>query len=339
MREPEVPLHGGPDALGAAPHDFSTNAHPAGTCPLVDAALRAADVLRYPDPAYTALRETLARFHGVDAARIVLAGSASEFIFRVSALVARDPSARVWLPAHGYGEYARAAAAWGLPACDTPGHARLLWMCDPASPLGTAFEGLPAWVDGLDREALCMLDLAYEPFRLQGRLSLQRLDRVWQLWTPNKALACTGVRAAYAIAPTGHEATVRQLARLAPSWLLGAQGVALLHEWTTPAVQQWLQASLATLRSWKARQLDLCASLGWPVHPGSVANFFCARPSTDDLPLALRHLRERGIKLRDAQSFGLPGWVRMAVLPPASQQALAEAVSLILPNPALTPTP
>jgi histidinol-phosphate aminotransferase len=36
-------------------------------------------------------------------------------------------------------------------------------------------------------------------------------------------------------------------------------------------------------------------------------------------------LREAGVQLRDARSFGLPDHVRLAVLPPASQAALASA--------------
>jgi histidinol-phosphate aminotransferase len=36
-------------------------------------------------------------------------------------------------------------------------------------------------------------------------------------------------------------------------------------------------------------------------------------------------LRAHGIKLRDTASFGLPGHVRLGVLPPASQQALRRA--------------
>jgi histidinol-phosphate aminotransferase len=39
----------------------------------------------------------------------------------------------------------------------------------------------------------------------------------------------------------------------------------------------------------------------------------------------LQALRGHGIKLRDCSSFGLPGHVRMGVLPPASQQALWQA--------------
>jgi histidinol-phosphate aminotransferase len=58
--------------------------------------------------------------------------------------------------------------------------------------------------------------------------------------------------------------------------------------------------------------------LGWDCLP-SLANFFCARAPADvDLPT----LREAGIKLRDAASLGLPGYFRLAVLPPAAQDAL-----------------
>lgn len=320
--------HGGPDALGAARHDFSTNSNAAGPAPVALAMLRRADPRRYPDPSYAALRTALAGFHRVEPGRIVLATSASEFIYRLSSLVARAaPGAPVWLPEHCYGDYSRAAAAWGLPPAAMPSSARLLWACDPASPLGTPHEHLGTMVDGLAPQQICVLDLAYEPLRLHGGLALsaRQRDRVWQLWTPNKALGCTGVRAAYAIAPAGAEDLAMQLERLAPSWVMGTQGVALLHAWTTPTLQSWLSDSLDILRVWKARQLEICAVLGWRVRPGSVANFFCAQPPAHHLPQALQALRKHGIKLRDTTSFGLPGQVRLGVLPPASQDALATA--------------
>lgn len=320
--------HGGPDALGVARHDFSTNSNSAGPAPDALAILRRADPRRYPDPSYAALRAALAEFHRVDSARIVLAASASEFIFRLSSLVARAaPGGQVWLPEHCYGDYRRAAAVWGLPSAAIPSSARLLWACDPASPRGTPDEHLGTMVDGLAPQQICVLDLAYEPLRLHGSLSLsaRQRDRVWRLWTPNKALGCTGVRAAYAIAPASGQDIALQLEQLAPSWILGTQGVALLHAWTTPALQSWLSNSLDILRAWKARQLEVCALLGWKVRLGSVASFFCAQPPAHHLPQALQALRKHGIKLRDATSFGLPGQVRLAVLPPASQDALATA--------------
>ena len=153
------------------------------------------------------------------------------------------------------------------------------------------------------------------------------MQRVWQLRTPNKALGLTGVRAAYAIAPSGADTAVTQLEALAPSWPVGAHGVAMLQAWTDPDVQAWLAASLQTLRQWKSRQIARCESLGWTCLP-SHANFFCARPALPEgmsLPQALATLRTQGIKLRDTVSFGLPDHVRISVQSPAAQDALHNA--------------
>ena len=174
-----------------------------------------------------------------------------------------------------------------------------------------------------------VLDCAYAPLRLDPAPALPGLDQLWQMWTPNKALGMTGVRAAYAIAPehvTEQELTALRL--LAPSWVVGAHGVAMLQAWTQPEVQQWLQASLVQLRDWKSQQLQLCERLGWQVLPGSQANYFVARWPEHlhtAMPQWLAALRAQSIKLRDATSFGLPGCVRLGVLPPASQRVLEQA--------------
>ncbi len=80
---------------------------------------------------------------------------------------------------------------------------------------------------------MAVLDLAYAPLRLSGTSpwSAAQRDQAWQLWTPNKALGLTGVRAAYAIAPLGAEAAAQQVQQLCPSWPVGAHGVALLQAW------------------------------------------------------------------------------------------------------------
>ncbi|MEO6321632.1 MAG: aminotransferase class I/II-fold pyridoxal phosphate-dependent enzyme, partial [Polaromonas sp.] len=289
---------------------------------------------QYPDASYTALRRQLADFHGVDAARVVLAGSASEFIFRITALAAQTAQTAgeggaVWLPPHSYGDYAQAASAHRLTLASEPGQAQLLWACEPSSPLCAAQAGLGSMADACAAKAMLVLDRAYEPLRLGGAPSLSKaqLQAVWQLWTPNKALGLTGVRAAYAIAPVGAEVKVFQLDQLSASWPVGAHGVALLQAWTQPGVQGWLKNSLDTLRDWKARQISLCESMGWTCL-ASDANFFCARPALPEglsLAQALARLRSCGIKLRDTTSFSLPGHVRLGVLPPAAQDALHNA--------------
>ena len=385
------PVHGGPDAHGAAQHDFSTNSNACGPCPHTLAAVQQADATRYPDPAYTALRAQLAAFHGVVPSRIVLAASASEFIHRITALAAQQGARAVALPAHSYGDYAQAAQARGLqvlrPADAGWDAAGLHWACEPSSPLGRAdpalaavapplgeggVEGQRHWsnhsaaaVDlsphqpparGLRRAPipafpqrreeqsrqpsqhenalapraalLRVLDCAYMPLRLHTGRAFDlpgASSAIWQLWTPNKALGLTGVRAAYAIAPCGADAAVATLNALAPSWPVGAHGLAMLESWAKPATQRWLADCLPVLRDWKAQQIALCTDLGWAVLPGSQANYFCAQPGVPDVPAALQHLRHHGIKVRDCASFGLPGVLRLGVLPPAAQAALRQA--------------
>lgn len=313
--------HGGPDRAGAARHDFSTNANACGPCPQASAAVQAADATRYPDPASTLLRALLADFHGVPARRIVIAASASEFIFRITAWAAREGVRQVAWPRHAYGDYAHAAQAWGLDRAGSAERSGLAWACEPSSPLGQQEEG---WPQRLAGGGIVVLDRAYEPLRLDGSCSLASagLQRVWQLWSPNKALGLTGVRAAYAIAPADGEAAARALDALAPSWPLGAHGEALLRAWTEPVVQRWLASSRATLRTWKALQEQVCNGLGWQVRPGC-ANFFVA--TAPGLAAALPALRAQGISLRDCASFGLPGHVRLSVQPPAAQDALSAA--------------
>ena len=330
-------VHGGTDALGPARFDFSTNSNACGPCPAALASVAQADPTRYPDPNYTVLREELAGFHGVDASRITLAGSASEFVFRMTALAARNGATAVTVPSHGYGDYTHAALGWGLQAT-TQISSHLVWACEPSSPLGQAHGTWPDWLlqanlpessTGVESLASVVLDCAYAPLRLRGApsLSVAQRERVWQLWSPNKALGLTGLRAAYAIAPEGRESQVEQLEALAPSWPIGAHGEAMLMAWPSLEVQVWLAQSLAVLRNWRVAQVAMLQSLHWQCASGD-ANFFCARPPH---PLDFPALRMHGIKLRDAGSFGLPGWVRLGVQTPQAQAALLQALQSAVP--------
>lgn len=334
-------IHGGPDALGVPLHDFSTNANACGPCPAVLASVRAADPAAYPDPHYASLVGKLAAWHGVDPNRIVLAASASEFIHRITTLAQLRGANAVALPAHSYGDYAQAASARGLAVlrpADAGWHtAPLQWACEPSSPTGGDDPALARWrepagrdgpADGVSGGRWRVVDCAYQPLRLGASHpdAVAWPDTVWQLWTPNKALGLTGVRAAYAIAPQRvQRQELAAIRALAPSWPVGAHGVAMLLAWAGNEAQQWLAGTLPILHGWKTAQQALCTSLGWTVLPGSLANYFVARVPVQDLATALAQLRAQGIKLRDCGSFGLPGHVRMGVLAPASQQALRDA--------------
>ena len=138
-------VHGGTDALGVPAHDFSTNRNACGPCPMAVKALQSAHVAQYPDPHYTTLREQLAAFHAVAVERIVMGGSSSELIHRITQHAVRNGATAVSLPQYHYGDYAQAARVWGRGLRNRTEYAALQWACEPASPLGAAEEIWPAW--------------------------------------------------------------------------------------------------------------------------------------------------------------------------------------------------
>jgi histidinol-phosphate aminotransferase len=313
-------LHGGTDARGAARWDFSSNANAMGPCPMALQAVQQAPVERYPDPAYTDLRHALADFHAVAPERVVFAASASEFIQRITTWRWQAGDRRCWIPPHAYGDYAHAASVWDMERVGQPSQAQLAWLCDPGSPLGQGESSADIGVLLSDPSRTVVLDRAYAPLRLQGMsaLSASQLDRVWQVWSPNKALGLTGVRASYALAPLGGHADVATLNTLAASWPIGAHGVALLMAWTRPLTQSWLVQSLDSLSEWTGALRTTLLRCGWTCKPSDTP-YLCARPPR---PLDAEVLRSRQIKLRDATSFGLPGWWRLSAQAPQALAAL-----------------
>ena len=336
------PEHGGPDGGPAILHDFSTNANPLPLPePLVNA-LAATDRRRYPDPHYGRLCERLAAHHGLPAHRVLPTAGSSEAIRRLTLLAHLQGLGEAWVPAPGYGDYAAAAYALGLKvhgwpapatlleALDRAHHPALVWLNEPCNPTGVSlphsfWQSLAeiAWAKG----HWLVLDRAYEPLRLEGRDPILpgMAARAWQLWSPNKALGLTGIRAGYVLAPTeAAEGLGQRLRALAPSWVLSAEGEQMLLAWWGEAVQAWLQHSRRTLEQWRTMQRNLLGDLGW-AQRATVTPFWLARPPLPArlLELRLRQLRSAGLKLRDASSFGLPGWVRVSTQSPDAQAALA----------------
>lgn len=327
----ESVLHGGPDALGVPEHDFSTNANAAGPCPHVLDMLREADPSTYPDPAYAALRLELAEHHGVAPERVLPMASASEAMFRIGAAARALGVAQVWMPEAHYADLGRAAAAWGLTRVKHAEQAALVWACEPSTPTGQKQPDLVEFASGLGPEQVLLWDAAYEPLRLSGASSLdaKARSRVWQLWSPNKALGLTGVRGAYLVAPEVHSATRQRwmtaIAALAPSWPIGVHGVAMLRGWCAPETRVWLEHSRAVLREWKANQLGVITAMGW-THQPSEANYVLVRPSwpgeQSPATIMAQWRETHGVKVRDATSFGWPGWVRLGVRSPVSTRSL-----------------
>ena len=324
-----LPIHGGTDDGPPIKHDFSTNANPLGPPPALMQAIREADRRGYPDPDYRALRQSLGNDHEVESERILPAAGGSEAIRRLTLAAHLQGLRQVWVPQPGFGDYAQAALALGmeirryanaaeLRANEAPA---LIWVCEPRNPSGSSL-GATALLDLPGRVAngsLIVIDRACEPLRLQGDPTPLPAG-CWELHCPNKALGLTGVRAAYLLAPAFEESRIRTLLSLAPSWVLSTEGQVLLMHWHEAETQHWISDSREQLRQWTTQQRALLSGLGWRQLDSST-HFWLAKP-----PGPLPDLRAQGIKLRDATSFGLPGWVRIAALAPESQQALSRAL-------------
>ncbi len=328
--------HGGSDSGPAIRHDFSSNASPLGPPPALLRAVLAADRGSYPDPDYQRLSEHLGSAESVHAARVLPASGGAEAIRRLSLAALLSGLRAVWVPQPGFGDYAAAALALGLqvhryasmPAlCAALQEPALVWVCEPCNPTGDSLSR-PDWL-ALDAAlqasaSVLAVDCAYEALRLDGcsQMPASLAEQAWRLICPNKALSLTGVRAAYLLAPASGRLADCAM-RLAPSWVLSSEGVNLLMHWHSAETRHHLHQVRQQVIALRASQRALLAELGWQQRP-SCTNFWLAQPSCQaDLP---GRLRERGIKLRDATSFALPGWVRLSTQTPQAQQALRLAI-------------
>jgi histidinol-phosphate aminotransferase len=331
-------VHGGPDDGPPIAMDFSSNAHPLGPNPWVNEQIRRADRSRYPDPEYGALREKLARLHGVSARRIVVGASASELIWRITRAWSIRARAAVVTDERTFGEYLLAALRIGVPvvsAEDAEVCVPLVWHCNPDNPTGETADGrIAETLRWLRRRrgprGIIVADLAYWPFR---RLLGDRTgfivraawaDSVVQLWTPNKLHGLTGVRGAYLVLPDGaRELEAELLTSQAPSWVLGADGVALLSAHARPEARAFLLRTAPKIREWKRNQDRSLREAGWQPLESRLHFGLWRPPVPPTAQLAWHaHLRRKGVKLRDATSFGRSGWVRLVSRSPEDVDAL-----------------
>jgi histidinol-phosphate aminotransferase len=213
--------------------------------------------------------------------------------------------------------------------------AHLLWCCNPDNPSGEIRDGeiaeaVKSTAGPRGSRGIVAADLAYWPFRqLLGARTALQLDTPWsnevvQLWSPNKLHGLTGVRAAYLILPARCRQLRRtDLERLAPSWPLGADGLALLTGHTQHQAKRFLDETGPKLREWKSLQDRRLMEAGWKPQVSEM-HFGLWQPPVPRTAQRAWHtqLRLSGIKVRDARSFGRPGWVRLVTRAPQQLEDL-----------------
>ena len=326
-----MPIHGGTDSGPTPRYDFSTNANSLGPDPYALAAVQAADPSLYPDPLYTSLHTTLARFHQVPPEHVAVGGGTSELIHRLTHWrYLRGPM--LILPPT-FSEYARAAQPAELPLLRASSReaflsllpkATLAFLCVPNNPTGEIYDFIEEAAHIAERHRIALvLDLAYyyllpDPPRLPSN--------TWRLYSPNKAHGLTGVRAGYLIAPQ----SLVHFRNLAPSWVVGVHGEAFLRAVLQSESRNWLAQTRQQLWNLRQQLAQGLRALGLEVRE-SPANFLLVK--VGQATVVAQQLRSAGFRVRDCTSFGLPEWLRLSAQPAAAQAALLEALPYCLKAP------
>jgi|DewCreStandDraft_5_1066085.scaffolds.fasta_scaffold03668_6 histidinol-phosphate aminotransferase len=327
---PVLVVHGGPDGGPEPIVDFSTNVHPLGPAPVVARRVRLADARRYPDPAYRRLRARLAAAYGATPEGVAVGAGATELLHRLAQWRGGRRGILLWRPS--FGEYAAAAYRAGRRVrwvrC-SDAFAEALSRVDlavvgvPHNPTGATFaRALPHWAERAAAGVPLVVDLAYydlceEPPALP--------PTVWRLLSPTKAFGLPGVRAGALLAPEDLE----PLRRLAPAWILGSHGVALLDAHLDPGARAWLERTRPRLWRWRRRLATDLRRRGLVVRE-SPANFLLVRVGAATAVAAA--LRRHGLRARDATSFGWPAWLRLSAQPPRAQRRLLAALDHLTPR-------
>lgn len=328
-------VHGGlrDDERAPGVLDLSANLHPDGPPAAVLAALRSAEVDRYPSVDARPLREALAARHSVDPACVVVTPGASAAIYLASAtLLAAGDRCVVFEPT--FGEYARAVEAAGgvvvRSAAAPPDFSTMevdadaAWLCVPNNPTGLAAtrHDLDAL---LSRTRHLLIDAAYADLS-EARWDTVDLVRtgapVVVVGSMTKLFAIPGVRLGYIIASAE---TATRLRDRQPPWPVGSADIAV-----GLAALEGIEERLATvpaLHERRRRMERTFADLGVTC-TGSSTNFVLAQ--VGDGPRFRGLMLARGVGVRDATSFGLPEWVRIAVPPEDALPALIEAVTAVV---------
>lgn len=334
---PEAPRrreHGGIveaelERLGIDPADvldLSVSVNRYGPAPGVLAAIREADVTRYPDPDATGARRALADSLGTAAERVVVGNGASELLWTLARLLLA-PGERALVCEPAFSELRAAAEACGARVLEhraTPaggfaldlegvvrmardGGVRLVYLCAPANPSGAATRAAAvAAAAARLPDATLVLDqsfLALSTGHAEATLPLP--PNVVCVRSLTKEHAIPGVRVGYLLADP---ALAAALEASRPAWTVGA--IAQAATIAACAATDFVATCRARLLHDRERLEARLRAAGFAPAPSETI-YFVVRVG-DAAVFRRRVLERHRILVRDLASFGLPGHVRVA---------------------------
>ncbi len=316
---------------------LSSNEGALGPSPAAMSALQAmaGELHRYPDGGSTALREALAKKHGLDAGRIVCGAGSDELIALLLKSYA-GPGDEVLYSQHGFLMYPIGAKAVGatpvaapetslrtdvdaMLAAVTP-RTRVVFLANPNNPTGSYLSAaeVARLHAGLPSDVLLIVDAAYAEYA-EGRNDytagidlVEKFENVVMLRTFSKIFALAALRLGWAYC-SASVADVLNRVRGPFNVSLAAQiaGVAAVED------SDFLARSRAHNEAWLPWLTEKLTALGLSVAP-SAGNFILVRfPDTPGKTAAeaWSYLSERGVLIRKMHSYGLPHSLRISIGP------------------------
>lgn len=336
--------------------DFSANINPLGLAEGVRNAIAAHldDVIHYPDPDCTALREALSRFYHFPVESIVPGNGAAELLYLY---FHHFHFRRVCIPVPAFSEYERAARSAGAEIvyayleadkafqpdltaiASQVKDADCIVLGNPNNPTGNLIrrqELIPFLERAAQRGQFVIVDESFLDFRDDGpdftvADFASQSGQVFVIHSLTKFYALPGLRLGFGIAP---EAVIQGLMEQTDVWhvntLAQTAGIEALAE---TAYQKASRTLVREERDWMSRMLSCIP--GVTICQPSVNFILCHIRQTGLTATVLAgHMQEQGILIRDCSNYpGLDSYyIRLAVRSREENEYVVETIKACLKN-------
>lgn len=362
-------VHGGLDYAELMRHgltaanvvDFSSNILPDGPSPDVACAVRSVDLASYPDRDCSALRQAISQHYSIGFESILVGNGCCELIHNVALSILNQGDCAL-IVGPTFSEYARASRLAGAEVmrCDAvveddfaiptvsienhlkSGRVRLVWICNPNNPTGQMISSdqILDWSQRFP-ETIFVIDESYIEFSPSARSVLESLplsgmgratlSGVIVLRSMTKSFALAGLRLGFAVLS---ERWYTRIAERRIPWSVNAvaqaAGIAAIKS------TNYYRSAMIRLSESKRNLVAQLQSLGYRIVSSETGFFLMFAGEADQLR---ERLLQQGVLVRDCTSFGLGGWVRIAVGTAYQNAVLVSRLAghAVLPAPRATP--
>ncbi len=326
---------------------LNTNESPYGPSPKALAAIEAqntTDLRLYPDPEGTALKQAIAKLHGLDANQVFVGNGSDEVLAHVFAGLLKQ-SKPVHFPDITYSFYPVYCKLFGINAQIVPLDENFeIQTADYQSPNGGIIFPNPnaptgrsiprSEIEALllrNKDSVVVIDEAYVDYGTESCIPLLRgancPENLLVVHTLSKSRALAGLRVGFAV---GHPALIEGLERVKNSFnsyplgrLAQAGAVAAIED------QAHLEANSAKVIQTRTKLIEQLDAFGFATLP-STANFIFTRHPNHAGAKLYQALRDRGIIVRHFKSPRIEEFLRITIGTDEQSNELVAALKEIL---------